>query len=153
MMNCSRCEYEFCWCCMGKQHREFWPPCPGLTFRLSINVLISVAIFLFLPLLITLAGFISAFACQTYMYGALASGYTRRNFCGGENCFYAFICLITIPFSLLIGTLLVGLIGPFVFVIVEVMILLYLCRLLINICGCCHTRNKNLVVKDLDTNL
>lgn len=152
MMSCVRCRYEFCWCCMGKQHSEFCPPCPGLTFRLSINVLISILVFIFLPVLIILFGFIGAFACQTSMYLSLAS-YKTKEKCG-ECCFGTLICLLTAPFSIILGTLFVGLLGPFILVIGEVMILAYLIRLLINVCGCCQTRSKNIITfKDLDTNL
>ena len=56
-MSCSRCNFYFCWACMGElndTHSTWYKICPELPFSLCANLIITFLFILFLPLIITL---------------------------------------------------------------------------------------------------
>ena len=54
-MLCPRCQYDFCWCCMGPyetgKHKTWYKFCPELPFSFCLNLIITILFVIFLPVL------------------------------------------------------------------------------------------------------
>ena len=55
-MNCYRCNYDFCWCCMSKYrgHNRWYSLCPSLPFSICANIILVLLAMIFMPLIFTL---------------------------------------------------------------------------------------------------
>ena len=62
-MHCERCNYDFCWCCMGQknQHNKWYALCPSLPFNICVNILLVMLAMIFMPVIFTVGPLIAAF--------------------------------------------------------------------------------------------
>lgn len=108
---CPRCQYAFCWSCMGplSRHSKCHRLCPELPWSMGVNIALSLLFLINLPLILSLGPLLYT------LYMAICNGIpeTYRFFRGAKKCrcFSAFIMTLLIsliaiiPGSLLGGTL------------------------------------------------
>ena len=77
-MNCQRCHYDFCWCCMDdyKKHNRWYSLCPALPFSICVNILL-VVLFMALQHAFYVLGAIG-FALYWWVY-LIGWGINKRN--------------------------------------------------------------------------
>jgi hypothetical protein len=113
--------------------------CPGLPYRMSINILISILIFIFVPLMLTIGALVGSFvACYGGIYGSFLTGEIRHidNKIGRGSLYCCFFFTL-LPLSLILASLVIGIGVPIGSLIAYVLIPIFLIKLLINYLGCC----------------
>ena len=62
-MNCQRCHFDFCWCCMGnyRTHNRWFALCPNLPFSICVNIILVLLAMIFMPVIFTLGPLGAAF--------------------------------------------------------------------------------------------
>jgi len=146
-MTCDRCKHEYCWCCMGVRdgcHDYF---CPKWNYSMCANVSISLAVCLFLPVLLILGAIFAPF-------------FYLVDFCSisGDDCLVAIVkvfgCLLGTLISLICSALAIGLCLAPAMLAGYIMITGFFFCLVKNLCGCCVKKTATFTeVNDLDSNL
>ena len=104
-MQCSRCDYNFCWCCMsegGYNHATWYKPCPGLPFGIVTNLFITIVFIVVWPIILILFPLLCAFPIT---FGLVDN--CLRNARRGSNypfCWallFFIIYIIVLPFALI----------------------------------------------------
>ena len=118
-MQCSRCHYDMCWCCMGptNTHDSIFKPCPNLPTPLWATLLLTI---LFLGVIAPLMAALGpTFAALYFALIATPAKFNEKMkysyscpCCGASNCcryfwnivlFFLFVVPIVLPTFLALG--------------------------------------------------
>ena len=111
-MECSNCHYDFCWCCMGPQRLHdgctlYLMPCPNLPFNIWLNLLITLAFVIFIPVVFALGPTCAA------IYWLFATNYLMTKACRRKCEFEKRSCAFVLVYLLLLLFVSIPLILPF----------------------------------------
>lgn len=89
-MNCSRCNFHFCWVCMQRydSHNKWYALCPGsiLNFSLCINLLLVIVATIFMPVIYTVGPVFAAFYVTGLAFDKLRKCCSSRSRHRNRNC-------------------------------------------------------------------
>jgi len=119
-MNCQRCHFDFCWCCMSeyRSHNKCYALCPALPFSIFVNIILVILGMALSPAIFTLGPIAAAFYwwCVLVDWGYRNLKCMRRSGrgCGCSCCFDMIVWLllvtcIVLPFFLALAGLAAGL--------------------------------------------
>ena len=117
-MTCQRCNFFFCWCCMGElgsEHQKWYRICPELPFSLCGNLLFTFLFIIFLPAVIVIGP-----ALVIIYYTGCYWPYRFQRYsswgCCRKTAFYLFCFLIVMPICLVAGMVVALIVDAFALV-------------------------------------
>ena len=115
-VSCQRCNYYYCWCCMGPyndlEHNKWYKLCPRLPYSFCINLIITFLFIIFLPVVITVGPLLAIIHRSTVWLPHKITQYW--NFLFGKILIYALCILILTPVAIVLGMAVVAIIDAFV---------------------------------------
>jgi len=123
-MNCQRCHFDFCWCCMGKfsTHNRWYALCPKLPFSICVNIILVLLAIILMPVIFTLGPLGAAFyyyvvfsikcatCCYCFKHYRYQGGWRE---CLDTMLWLLFGLLIILPINLALAALATGLLLAF----------------------------------------
>ena len=133
-MDCARCHYNFCWCCMsegGYGHATWYRPCPGLPYGILTNLLITVCFMVVWPFMLVLIPPLAAFpVAAAWSTSCIRPRGGPYSCCEGTGACLLFVLFL--PFSLLGAGLIVCALLAFALIPMWLACLLFIVRLIFN---------------------
>lgn len=125
-MQCARCEYHFCWCCMGPKG-DGHLPCPEFPYSMCCNILIVLAFIIFTPAMMVLIPFFGILLNMMIYYPYNIAKH-KENCCHKTIIWLLFILLLTAP-ALVGGMTLALIAGALALIPIYLFLLYFLIRL------------------------